>query len=70
MSETIEQVVNPKIVGLPAISDHYLDPKSSYHFFDITNKNIIISKLKLQFIIKIKKIYLEILILINFILII
>jgi hypothetical protein len=39
-----------------AYIDFYFDPKNSFNF-DITNKNIIISKLKLQFIIKIKKIY-------------
>ena len=57
MSNTIEKVVNPKVAPVPEISDYYLDPKSSYYYGDITNKNIIISKLKLQFIIKIKKIY-------------
>ena len=57
MSDNIEKVVNPSEILKRMINNivYYSDPNNSYKYY--TNKNIIISKLKLQFIIKIKKIY-------------
>jgi hypothetical protein len=58
MSYTIEKFVKPSLVinHMYVMNRSYFDTRYS-EYNNITNKNIIISKLKLQFIIKIKKIY-------------